>query len=284
MTRPSLLLALACCLPWAGCTLDGFLFNPRQQDGPYDLSGTTIPADRFDEEGTFVSAEDGTRIHLYYIKASGKHPARAKTAIFYCHGNSTNIGHYWWRMEAIHELGYQVLIFDYRGYGRSEGKPDEPGLYMDAEAALAHLLKQPAVDARRVAFYGHSLGAAVCIELATRKTVDAALVVESPFRSVKDLVQDGAIASLPPSFVTSHGFDNFAKIDKVGAPLLVMHGLDDDFLMSEYGQALYDQAQQPKTLWLVPGAAHSDIPDDPGTPRRKQWADKVTAHVDGHVK
>lgn len=269
----------------AGCTLDAFLFNRTQQDGPYDFAGTSIPADRFSAEGTFIKAADGTRIHLHFVEASGDHSTRAKAAILYCHGNKDHIKHYWDRVEAFYEMGYQLLIFDYRGFGRSGGEPDEPGLYMDGEAALAHLLQQPSVDPGRVAFYSNSLGAAVCIELASRHADQPqALVVAEPFRSIADMVADGAQVSFEPGFVTDHRFANIDKIHKVGAPLFVIHGAEDTYLMPQYGRDLYDKALDPKELWLVPGAGHGEITGAANTARRAQFSDRVTRFLDAHVK
>jgi hypothetical protein len=280
-TRASWLLAG---LVLAACRLDGFMFAGEPHAGPYDLTGTSIPADRYDPEGVLVTAADGTRIHLMVVEPPGDPPGREGTTIFYCHGNAANIGHYWDRVEIFHALGYRVLIFDYRGYGRSEGTPTEPGLYQDADAALAYLLARPGVDPDRIVFYGYSLGAAVCTDLAWRRPDQpAALVLEAPFRSVADLVQDGAGASLDPGMVTDLRFDNLSKIDGVGAPLLVVHGTADDYLMSDYGVALHEAAQEPKRLVLVPGANHGDVPGEPGSARRTLYVDAVTGFLDAQI-
>jgi hypothetical protein len=251
-------------LPLAGallsCTLDSFLFEPVRQEGPYDFSATTIPADKFTVEGDFVAAADGTRIQLHHVLPADAATARGRTSVFFCHGNSDNLFFDWPEVEGFYDLGYRVLIFDYRGFGRSEGSPTEAGLYQDAEAALAFLLAQPDVDPARVAFVGDSLGAAVCTELAYRHADQpAALVLAEPFRSIQDLVADGAGVSLPVGFVTNHRFDNYAKIDAVGAPLLVLHGDADTFLMPAYGRELYDKALEPKEFHLVPGADHGEV-------------------------
>jgi hypothetical protein len=242
------------------CTLDAFLFEPITQEGPYDFSGTTIPADRFTVEGDFVTTADGTRIHLQHVLPADPTTARGRTSVFFCHGNSDNLFFDWPEVEGFYALGYRVLIFDYRGFGRSEGSPTEAGLYDDAETALAFLLAQPGVDPTRVAFVGDSLGAAVCTEIAMRHADQpAALVLAEPFRSIADLVADGATFSLPAGFVTNHSFDNYGKIDKVGAPVLILHGDADSFLMPAYGQALYEHALEPKRLVMVAGADHGEL-------------------------
>lgn len=279
-------LVLVVCAPLlaGGCTLDSFMFPGTPQDGPYDFSGTTIPSDRYDPEGTFVTAEDGTRVHLHFVRSSGDVPARAGVTIFYCHGNTDHILHYWDRVEIFYHLGYQVLIYDYRGYGRTEGTPTEAGLYLDSEAALAHTLTLPEVDPARLVFYGYSLGCAPCTEIAKRHTDQpTALVLEAPFRSVEDLIEDGALASLDVGMLSDLEFDNYAKIDRVGAPLLVMHGSDDTFLKPEYGRALYEKALPPKAFWLAPGGQHGTVPGDEGSARRQGYEDTLTAFLDQYV-
>lgn len=268
----------------SGCTLDSFMFNLEKQDGPYDFSDSSIPTDKFDAEGTFITAQDGTRIHLHVVESSGASPDRSSTTILYCHGNSSNISHYWDRVEGFYAMGFRTLIFDYRGYGRSEGEPTEPGVYMDSEAALSHLLDMPQTEPERIVFYGNSLGAAVCIELAYRHSDQpAVLIVVAPFRSVADLVQDGAGASLHPGFITNLRFNNYAKIDQVGAPLMVIHGQDDDYLMPQYGKDLFERALPPKELWLVPGAEHGNVPGDAGTERNEEYKKRVSGFIDRHI-
>jgi fermentation-respiration switch protein FrsA (DUF1100 family) len=278
-------LVLGLSAPLVGCTLDGFMFNGELHDGPYDFTGTTIPSDRFDPEGTFVTASDGTQIHLQFVRSSGDATGRADTTIFYCHGNSTNLLHYWDRVELFYELGYQTLIFDYRGYGRSDDVDgSEAGIYADAEAAYDHLLTRPEVNPDKIVFYGYSLGGAPCVELAHRYADQpAALITEAIFRSVEDLLQDGAGASLHVSMVSDLRFDNFAKIDGVNTPLLVIHGREDSYVPVEYGIELHAQAREPKALYLVPGAEHSTVPGDLGSENRQTYLDTVAAFLDTHV-
>lgn len=264
----------------SGCTLDALFFGYQRQEGPYTLPSSIIPLDRHDQ-GLFLAAADGTRVHVIAVPPSGADPKRAGTAILFCHGNGGNLGtsRHWQRVEAFYQMGYGVLVFDYRGYGRSEGQPTEDGVYQDGEAALAHLKAQ--LWAPRIALYGHSLGAAVCTELAQRHAGQLrALILEAPFRSADDLVKDSARASLNAGYVTDLRFDNYAKIDHIGAPLFVMHGTDDTYLPPRYGQALYEHARDPKALWLVEGADHVSIPATEGTPGRTEYMQKVSGFLD----
>ncbi len=275
----------------AGCTMDSWMFNATHHDEPYDFSKTIIPPDKFDPEGTFIQSEDGTRIQLYFVQSSGQYPERADVTVFYCHGNRDSLMHYWPRVELFYKMGYQTLIFDYRGFGHSEGTPTEQGLYMDAEAAFDHLLTIPEVNPDKIVFYGYSLGVAVCVEMAKRLAQDPrpdgigpfALVIESGFRSVSDLVQDGATFSLASRFVTTLKFDNYAKIDKIDVPLFVMHGTRDDYVWVEYGKELYEKALDPKELWLVGGATHVDVPGDEGSRRRAEYMERVPAFIQQYL-
>ncbi len=288
--------ALVCVLAALGvlgsaCTMDSWMFNATHHDEPYDFSDTIIPADKFDPAGTFIQAEDGTRIEAFFVESSGEQPDRADVTVFYCHGNRDSLFHYWPRVELFYRMGYQTLIFDYRGFGHSEGTPTEQGLYMDAEAAFDYLLTIPQVDPDKIVFYGYSLGVAVCVELAKRLAEHPrsdgvgpfALITESGFRSVSDLVQDGATFSLAPGFVTTLKFDNYAKIDKVGVPLFLLHGTRDDYVWVQYGKDLYDKALDPKQLWLVGGATHTDVPGADGSDRRAEYMRRVPEFIQQYL-
>lgn len=263
--------------------MDSFMFNGSKQDGPYDFSDSIIPADKYDADGLFAEAADGTQVNLYFVDSSGDVPNRATTTIFYCHGNRDHIGHYWDRVELFYEMGYQTLIFDYRGFGRTKGTPTEKGLYMDAEAAYSYMLTRPDVDPGRVIFYGYSLGCAVCTEMAKRHKTQTALILEAPFRSVKDMVEDGATSSLARSFVTTLKFDNYGKIRDIGSPLFIIHGDSDDYIETQYGIDLYNHALPPKQLWIVPGGNHTTIPGTEGSQRRQEYMTRVPAYIDQYL-
>lgn len=278
MTRLALLLCLLC----GACSLDAFFFSGRRQEGPYtDLSERVVPRSAYDPEGAFVTSADGTRIHTLLVRERGADAERGRTAILYCHGNGGNLGTHFRRVEAFYELGHKVLAFDPRGSGRSEGRPTEPGYYEDAEAALAALRAAPGVE--QIVLYGHSLGAAVCTETAMRQAMRGApvraLLLEAPFRSVGDLITDSAGASIPTSGLTTLSFDNYAKIDKVNTPVLVLHGTKDDYLQPGYGQAVFERAREPKELWMVEGADHVNIPGEPGTEAWQRYGERLASFI-----
>jgi hypothetical protein len=173
------------------------------------------------------------------------------------HGNAGNISD---RLENLHllheELGVSVFIFDYRGYGRSEGSPSEQGTYRDAEAALAYLLTRPDVDPERIVYFGRSLGSAVAVELATHRP-PFALILESPFTSMADLVRHH-YRFLPATGLIRTKYDSLSKTAKVHAPLLVLHGDQDDIVPFESGRKLFEAASEPKRFYAIQSAGHND--------------------------
>jgi hypothetical protein len=168
-----------------------------------------------------------------------------------------------------------VLVFDYRGFGRSEGEPSEAGLYQDGEAALAWLLSHKELRTDSLLLYGYSLGNVVSIHLAAGVVRPLGLIAEAPFASANSLTQGSLALDIPGGWLTEGEFDNSEKIKKIGTPLLLIHGSDDDFVrFRDNGRVVYENAPQPKTLLLVPGAGHSDIPNVLGGP---VYLDKLDA-------
>lgn len=197
-------------------------------------------------------AADGTRLHGWLV------PGEGDRALLWLHGNAGNIGD---RVPLLGELHRQlrlpVLILDYRGYGASEGTPSEPGLYLDAEAALDALARHLRVSAERVVLLGQSLGAAVAVELASRHP-PSSLILESPFTSVRDMARYH-YPGLPLWPLLRARFDALSRIASVSAPTLVIHGQDDEIAPAAMSQRLLAAAPGPKRLLLIPGAGHNDL-------------------------
>jgi uncharacterized protein len=193
-------------------------------------------------------ARDGVRLHGWFV------PGRVPTTLLWCHGNAGNISH---RLDNLRlfarELGVGVFIFDYRGYGRSEGVVTEAGLVEDARAARAVVLGE-GVTADRIVYFGRSLGAAVAVELALVEG-PAALVLESPFTSVRAM----ANRTLPGAgYLLRTRWDSLAGIGRVRAPLLVLHGDRDEVVPYALGRELFAAAPEPKTFFTIRGARHND--------------------------
>jgi fermentation-respiration switch protein FrsA (DUF1100 family) len=150
---------------------------------------------------------------------------------------------------------------DPRVYGRSTGTPSEPGIHADVQAVWDYLATERGLDPTRFVIYGRSLGGAFATDLAAVRT-PAALITESAFASVAALVRDGAYVDLPPGFVADARWDNQAKVARIPAPYLAMHGLADDYVRWQYAQdltAAHAATQTAATkLVLVPGSDHGD--------------------------
>ena len=211
------------------------------------------PGDRgLEFEDVSFTASDGVRLHGWYV------PGEGETTWVWFHGNAGNISH---RLDNLvelhHQLGVNVFIFDYRGYGRSGGRVSEQGTYLDGEAALAYLGQRPDVDRERLVLFGRSLGCAVAVELATKHEVYA-VVLESAFTSIQAMAKR-AYPFLPGiGLLTRTRFDSLAKIGRVNAPVMVLHGDRDDIVPLALGQELFEGANQPKRFHVINGAGHND--------------------------
>ena len=220
-----------------------------------DKEITQTPADAgLRYEDISFSAADGTRLHGWFAPGTG-----ADTLLWF-HGNAGNISY---RVNNIlmlnRRLGLNVFIFDYRGYGRSEGSPSERGMYADADAALTYLQSRPDVDAGRIILFGRSLGCAVAVETAMRRPVKA-VILEAPFTSIKGMAQStGPLTSLVPiHWLLKSKFDSLSKIASVQSPVMVLHGDEDATVPIAMARALYAAANEPKRFYAIPGADHND--------------------------
>ena len=206
-------------------------------------------------EDVWINVADGQRIHGWFLKAR-QQPALA--TILHCHGNGGNITNAGWYGVKLTEDSFDVLLFDYRGYGRSDGEvTDEWALNADGEAAYNYLLNERGVKPERLALYGMSLGTTVAIDVASRKPVGV-LVVESGLSSADEM---GA-HSLPflPGFVrrlAKNRFESFRKITNVNCPVLVAHGTDDRTIPVAQGRKLFASAKEPKQQLIIEGGSHN---------------------------
>jgi uncharacterized protein len=199
-----------------------------------------------------ATTRDGVSVHGWFVPQAG---ARHTLLIF--HGNAGNISHRLHWMQMLHELGVHVMIIDYRGYGRSEGRPFEKGLYFDARAAYDWWLKERAADKSKLILVGESLGGAVCIDLAAEVPVDG-IIIQSTFTNAWDMAKTMMpLGLLQP--LTGARFDSAAKIGKIRCPKLFIHGDQDEIVPFRLSRMLYEMAPPPKTFYSVPGAGHNDL-------------------------
>jgi hypothetical protein len=177
--------------------------------------------------------------------------------LLWFHGNAENIGYDLVHLQALAEMGVNILAVDYRGYGRSEGQPDEAGVYRDADAAYDYLINQHHFRAEDIFIYGHSLGGAVAINLASRRPCGG-LIVQSSFTSARAMARRILIIPLIDWVVKSR-FDSVEKIRRVHAPVLIVHGTRDEVVPFEMGQQLFRAAPEPKRFYPIEGAGHNDL-------------------------
>jgi fermentation-respiration switch protein FrsA (DUF1100 family) len=197
-------------------------------------------------EDLTLTTNDGISIAAWYVP----HP-EAKGTILFCHGNAGNISDRLHSIKVLQAMGMNVLIFDYRGYGRSTGRPSERGTYEDADAAWRYLTETRGQPPDRIVPFGRSLGGAVAIDLA-KHHAPAALVVESTFTNLVDV---GRLhyPLLPVRLLLSYRYDSVDKVPLIACPKLFFHGEDDSLIPIENGRKLFDAAADPKQFVTTPG-------------------------------
>lgn len=196
-------------------------------------------------------AEDGVRLHGFFLPAAGEPTG---LALLFLHGNAGNASHRLPDAARLAAQGFAVLLPDYRGYGLSEGRPDEAGVHADARAAL-FWLEREGFPPEQVVVFGRSLGGAIAVELARGRPL-AALVLESTFTSVADMAREMIGVGLGP--LLRGRFDAASAIGEIRAPLLMLHGDRDEIVPFELGRRLFERAPEPKTFETLRGAGHND--------------------------
>jgi len=222
-------------------------FPPRYPTG-------FVPPQRYglQVDEVWITTADGVKLGAYFLP----HPSSPKVLLWF-HGNADNIGFGLEQMKALATLDVNILALDYRGYGKSGGSPDEAGLYRDADAAYRDLAETRHFKPENVIIYGHSLGGAVAVDLASKRECGG-LIVESSFTSGRDMAR--RMFSIPLlAYVTKSRFDSIEKIRRVRSPVLVIHGTRDALIPFFMGEALYQAAPEPKVFFGVEGAGHNDV-------------------------
>ena len=223
-----------------------YIFFPEPwQDGNWqEISGLPL-------EEVWFKTEDGVRLFGWYLQAQ-----EAIGTLLWSHGNAGNIIHRLENLEFLYRHGFSVFIFDYRGYGKSEGVPTEAGFYQDVEAAWVYLTQERKLSAEQIVAYGRSLGAAVAGELAVKRPV-AGLILECPFPSV-EVVAKRLFMGLPAHRMVASRFDLAKRLKVVEVPVLVLHGDGDKVISFDLGEAVYRAAKEPKRFYRIVGADHND--------------------------
>jgi uncharacterized protein len=207
--------------------------TPARAGLPYEPV-TFTTGDQVRLDGWFVPAEEPRAVLLFF------------------HGNAGNISHRLDSLSIFHELGLSVLIFDYRGFGRSDGRMSEEGSDRDAEAALRYLKEERGVPLRKIVYFGRSLGGAVAAHLATKET-PAALIIESTFTSVPDLAAQ-LYPFLPVRLLNRFAYDAKKALEAVSCPVLIVHSADDEIIPIKHGRELLAVANDPKQFLEIHGS------------------------------
>ena len=202
-------------------------------------------------EDVWFESDDGVQLHGWYVPQQN-----ARAAVLFCHGNGGTITHRIDTLEMLHgRSNASVLIFDYRGYGRSRGNPNEAGVLADARAARRWLAAHENIPESDVVLMGESLGGAVAVDLAARDGARA-LVLESTFSSLPDVAAHH-YPWLPVRWAMRSRFDSEAKIADYHGPLLMVHGDADTIVPLRFGRRLFEAANEPKQFILLHGHDHN---------------------------
>jgi len=220
---------------------------------PFSIIESTPDAMNMKYEDVYFVTADAVRLNGWFISA----PESIAT-IIYCHGNAGNISHRVDKIKMFYDKHISVFAFDYRGYGRSEGNPNEQGLYYDGEAAYYYLVRKRKMNPAEIVLFGESIGSAVASYIAQHHQIKA-LILEAPFTNARDMSRR-ILPFLPVQWFVTIQMDNVKMLDKVQTPVLVIHGTDDDIVPFELGRQLYDSLPSSKKRFLeISGAGHNDV-------------------------
>jgi fermentation-respiration switch protein FrsA (DUF1100 family) len=251
---------------------DRFIFFPDSQ-----LVATPEAVGLAHEEVYFTTS-DGVRLHGWFVPATG-----VRWTILWFHGNAGNISHRLHLLQQMHRYTHSnVFLFDYRQYGRSQGKISERGTYLDASAALQTLQQRFHLDPTSIVLFGQSLGSAVAIDLAQR-TPCRGLILEAPFTSVADMAAL-TFPFLPIGRLLRTRYDSLRKITHVTVPILILHGDRDEVVPFSHSQRLFAAANEPKTFFPIPGASHNDVHQVGGAVYWQAWERFLSALQEGDTK
>ena len=228
------------------------VFHPRKYDG----SDAWRP-DRGDCEDVIFRAADGTLLHAWYFQ----HPD-PRVHLLYCHGNAGNITGRLGVARRLVQLGASVFLFDYRGYGKSEGSPTEQGVLADARAARIEFARRAGISEEQVVLLGRSLGGGVAVDLAAKEGARG-LILESTFTDLPDVARV-QFPFFPARWLLRSRFDSIGKIAAYQGPLLQYHGTDDQIVPIALGKKLFAAASgvegEQKEMYVKPGGDHNEQP------------------------
>ncbi|HUF80899.1 MAG TPA: alpha/beta hydrolase [Burkholderiales bacterium] len=218
-----------------------------------------------------IRTADGETLQAWWVPASG-----ARGTVLFFHGNAGNISHRLDYLLMFNRLRYSTLIVDYRGYGKSTGRPSEEGTYRDAEAAWDYLRHSRSVRPQDLVIAGESLGGAVATWLAAR-VQPRAVVLHSTFSSVNDLGA-GIYWFLPVRLISRIGYDNVANLGRIRSPVFVAHSRNDDIIPYSHGRKVFEAAGEPKAFLEMRGGHNDGF-----IFTRPEWVAQMAAFLDRHA-
>jgi fermentation-respiration switch protein FrsA (DUF1100 family) len=221
-----------------------FLYSPLREV-PYTPDDLGL-----DFEGVTFESADGLKLSGWYIPAEN-----SRLTVLFCHGNGGNMMHRLDSINIFYNLGLNCFIFDYRGYGKSEGKPGEEGTYLDAAAAYKWLTEKKKVSADNIIMFGRSLGGSIAAQLAGMAEAKA-LVIESTFTSYVDIGRK-FYPYMPVRWFASFSYRTIDDVKNVHCPLMIIHSRNDEVVPFEFGLELYETANEPKEFVEIFGS-HND--------------------------
>ena len=218
---------------------------PGRLEGDWHPRGLNV-------EDVWLTASDGVKLHAWWIPDE-----KARFTVLAFHGNASNIANRAPTYEFLHESHLNVLALEYRGYGRSEGKPTEAGIYRDAEAAYEYLVNSRGIVGKSIISFGQSLGTAVATHLSAHRQV-AGVVLEAPFPSASRVARK-IFWFLPGVGLLTYGqFDTRSRLKEIHAPVLIVHCSQDPVIPFQFGREVYEEALSPKNFLRVNGYCHEE--------------------------
>lgn len=231
---------------WILLSLLLYIYQPKFIYYPYANIEATPQTIGLEYENVTLTTSDDLKINGWWIPHE-----HARATLLFLHGNAGNISHRLESIKIFHKLGLSVFIIDYRGYGKSEGKPTEKGTYIDAETAWDYLITEKNIKRDNIIIFGRSLGGAVANWLAY-KHLPAAVIFESTFTSIADMGKH-YYPYLPTSFLTRIKYPSINRIAAIKSPKLIIHSKNDDIVPYKYGKQLFKAANKPKIFLDIHG-------------------------------
>jgi fermentation-respiration switch protein FrsA (DUF1100 family) len=217
-----------------------YFYQPKLVFHPHSEIEATPALISLDYEELTLTTSDGIAVNAWWVP----HPA-ARASVLFLHGNAGNISHRLDSIQIFHDLGLSVLIFDYRGYGKSTGTPSEQGTYIDAETAWDYLIEKKKIEQEQIIIFGRSLGGAVASWLAERH-LPAGFIMESSFSSIADIGKH-YYPYLPTSLLARIKYPSIDRISNIRSPILIIHSKDDEIIPYSHSERLFTEAIKEKT-------------------------------------